>query len=208
MSKETIDQEQINAISVKNLAGRVALNLRAAVRSTEDGYELEVKDKKHGNYLRHSLQQTVGEAIVCRILIETGNTKEKIVYSRIDVREIVHLYATWDTPKLVSLCFVRGDRFYLINISSNTSVIMLSGIDRRASEPKNVDPEQMKKRRSFYHVGKIVEEVEEEEVETEDAESTSEEENDEEQDDIAADGPRKGYRATIRQPKSKKIIKG
>ena len=184
MVNNTEDKEQVNTVSVQNLASRVAFNLRGALTSTADSYAIEVENKERDNFLRHSLRYIQDKNVWCNIITETGSHSEKAIYIRSDHRDVMHLYVTWDTPKLITYCYCRNDRYYVINLKSDTTVIMSSGKDRRDNESQAVDPAKLRERRTFYHIGKIIDEVEMDIEETEDTEESDVETPSEEQEEL------------------------
>ena len=208
--KITVAGKLVNYVSVSEISSRIALTLRGVCRQLKDGFLVTVHNIAQDNFSSIFITNRDDDEFGCNLVIETGQYSDETVYTTLRYERMEHLYVTWDTPKLVSFCFIQEGRFYLINVKTNASVDTICDVDRRTVLPVKVDEEMLKKRRSFYHIGKF--EVEEEIPEIEEVEEEKKEEKVEEKEEAGDEQPPKPKPSkkaskTIRDKKTGKIIR-
>lgn len=178
--RENDDQKKVDKLSIRDLSKRIVLNLRGSLRNLRDGYCIEVQNPELDSFIWHSVTSAQKDETGSDLILEAGSIREKTAHSKLELTGIEHLYVTWDTPKLISFCFIHEDRFNLINIDADTTFEFINGVDRRQKSSIRIDKKTLAKRRTFYHIGK---EPSEEKAEKDDEAAEIEELLEEEEDD-------------------------
>jgi len=198
-------QEQRNCLSVREISSRIAMILRGSLSSIEHGNNIMLSDTEHDCYVLVSIREATTLETRYDLFLESGCISMKTVYSKVVLRGIEHLYVTLDIPHLSAFCYIHSGRYYIFDVNANATIKGTSDIDRRQNETVPVDPEILNKRRSFFHIGIVELEPEEEEEPPEETEA--EEKKDEETEEAVSGSKETGLISMVNK-KTGKVIKG
>ncbi len=149
------EQNSVDCISLRDLSRHIALSLRGNLTPTGDIYTIEVQNKQRDKYMSLSLSGAEEGEIGCNLRVETGDISNRVVHTKLELLDIDHLYVTWGTPGQVSFCYAQDNRFTLIDVTADATVIALDGADCRQEEKVTTESEKDDNRRTFYHIGKF-----------------------------------------------------
>ena len=140
----------VHPITIWYMCRHVASNLKGSLSVLKKGTNICLKSMQRDKHVSITIERSETIENTCNIVIDSSRLMAKGVNTRIAMIAIHHLYVTWDTPHLVSLCVVQNGRFNLVNVFANTSVEFLNGVDKRSDETEEVNSAGRQNRRTFF----------------------------------------------------------
>ncbi len=162
----TLDCDQaVDGLSIRDLVRMASLNLRASSKKYGDGYRIEVRNHNDNLMTRISLSHSEIIDDGTNYKFENLKLRESIVTSGYEMKDLTHLYITWDSPGKITFCYAAEGRYTCVDINKTGSTFVSTAVDRRTNEKPMTDEEKEDKnngrnqRRTFYHIGNILETV-------------------------------------------------
>jgi hypothetical protein len=155
---------QIPGLSIRDMISLATRQLSASSRPTDTGYTIDLRDYQNNLSTHIELSrsdQGLGSNLKISVKRIKGDNDQVSVVSQLNIE---HLYVTWETKGMISFCYAGDGRFKLINVTNSNGVVVLEDIDRRAkAKPDEELSESQRraqsKRRTFYHIGTLFDNV-------------------------------------------------
>ncbi len=155
MNEETSPRPDVSAVSIRDASRRIASQLRGELRSRARGFYVQLTRPETGRHLRLAIAPTPNDPSLMNLTVESGETGRDDTNMHLSYQNIAHLYITWDTPHQVSFCYVQETHFYVVNVSQDMSIRVFCDRDRRLEETEGLQPDTLRQRRAFHHVGSV-----------------------------------------------------
>jgi len=153
---ETTTPNPAQDVSSRELIGRAAENLKGTVEILENGYSITVNNPDNDSFVNITLSDLISGDKALSLEITNGCISEKSINTRLQLVEMSNLLITYDTKDIVSFCYSKNERFFLVNIFSDTRVEVWESIDRRVGERTKLKEETQYRRRRLYSLGRLI----------------------------------------------------
>jgi hypothetical protein len=153
---ETTSPDPAQDVSVRELIGQAAENLKGTVQIFENGYSIAVNNPDNDRFVNITLSSVLGGEKELSLEITNGCISDKSINTHLQLIEISNLLITSDTEDIVSFCYSKNERFFLLNIFSDTKVEVWEGIDRRIGKRPKLTGEIHQQRRRLYSLGRLI----------------------------------------------------
>lgn len=154
---------QIPGLSIRDMISLATRQLSASSRPIDNGFCIALRNYSTNQAINVNLTKSdVGLGTNLKIEIEKLKETEKI--SVVNFLNIEHLYVTWETKGMISFCYAGDGRFKLVNVTTESGVMVLEDIDKRTRPQKDEELSESQRRaqsqrRIFYHIGTLFDKV-------------------------------------------------